>query len=115
MNSSNADLGKKIQELQSFEQQLQHLIMQKQAIQVELNEVLNALAELAKAKDEVYRIIGGIMMRADSPALTKELGEKKHLFELRVQALEKQESLVESKAKKLRDDINAAVKTAKAK
>ena len=109
MNQNEA-LNKKIHELQNLEQQLQQSSMQKQATQVELNEVLNALTEVSKTKDEVYRVIGGIMIRADVTALTKELSEKKRVLELRVQALEKQEKIVEDKARKNRDEINSVVK-----
>ena len=39
----DAETGKKIQELQILEQNLQNLLMQKQAFQIELNEIENAL------------------------------------------------------------------------
>lgn len=113
--NANGEMGKKFQELQVLEQQLQQGVMQKQAVQVELNEVLNAISEIAKAKDEVYRIIGGIMMRADPETLQKELTEKKRVLDLRIQALEKQEKIVEDKARKLREDLNSAVRSAKTK
>jgi len=106
----NAETGKKIQELQVFEQQLQQGALQKQTVQVELNEVINALTEVSKTKDEVYKIIGEIMVRADQESLTKELTEKKRVLEIRIQALEKQETLTEDKTKKLREEINLAVK-----
>lgn len=105
-----AEITKRMQELQALEQHLQQHALQKQATQVELNEVTNAFSEVSKTKDEVYRIVGGIMLRADVPALTKELNEKKRLLDLRLQAIEKQEKLVESKAHKLRDELTAAIK-----
>ncbi len=111
--SINAETGKKIQELQLFEQQLQQGALQKQTIQVELNEVINALAEVSKTKDELYKIIGGIMVRANQESLTKELIEKKRVLEIRIHALEKQETLIEDKTKKLREEINLAVKAGK--
>ncbi len=111
--SVNAEAGKKIQELQVFEQQLQQGALQKQTVQVELNEVMNALTEVSKTKDEVYRIVGGIMVRADQESLIKELTEKKRVLEIRIQALEKQESLIEDKMRKLREEINLSVKAGK--
>ena len=111
--SVNAETGKKIQELQVFEQQLQQGALQKQTVQVELNEVINALTEISKTKDEVYRLIGGIMVRADQELLAKELTEKKRILEIRIQALEKQETLIEDKIKKLREEINLVVKAIK--
>lgn len=109
-----AEVAKKMQELQALEQHLQQHALQKQTAQVELNEILNALSEVSKTRDEVYRILGGIMLRADVLALVSELNEKKRLFELRLQAIEKQEKLVEGKAHKLRDELTLAIKGSKA-
>ena len=96
---------KSIQELQMLEQSLQNLLMQKQAFQMELNETENASSELDKAKDEVYKIAGQIMIRSSKEALVKELDEKKHLLSLRLNAIEKQEAPLTEKATKLRDEI----------
>ena len=67
------ETNKKIQELQILEQNLQNLIMQKQSVQIELNESLNALEELKISDDEVYKVLGGIMIKADknSPQYTE--------------------------------------------
>lgn len=104
-----AEITKKMQELQALEQHLQQHALQKQATQVELNEVMNALTEVSKTKDEVYHIVGSIMLRADVPTLTKELNEKKRLLDLRLQAIEKQEKLLENKAHKLREELTLAI------
>ena len=98
----------KAQELQLLEQNAQSLSIQKQSVQAELNEINNALAELGKASDDAYRILSGIMMKADKASLEKELNEKKKLLELRIQAFEKQEKLISEKAKKLRSDFSQA-------
>ncbi len=111
--NQNAEISKKVQALQALEQQLQQISMQKQAVQVELNESINALTELSKTKDEVYRIMGGIMMRADPTILIAELSEKKRVLELRMQAVEKQEKIIEDKSRKLRDELNTVVKSVK--
>jgi prefoldin beta subunit len=109
-----AEISKKMQGLQVLEQHLQQHALQKQATQVELNEIQNALTEVSKTKDEVYRVVGGIMLRANVPALTSDLSEKKRILELRLQAVEKQEQLLENKAHKLRDELNAVIKKSKA-
>lgn len=97
---------KKIQELQILEQNLQGLIMQKQTIQIELNEISNALKDLKKSDDEVYRITGGIMLKANKADLTRELEEKKKILDLRVSAIEKQEKILEEKSEKSRKEIS---------
>lgn len=95
-------------DLQVLEHNVQQVLMQKQAIQLELNETANALGELAKPNDEVYRIVGNVMVRAEKVSLVKELTEKKHALELRMHTLEKQESLLESKTNELRRQFVAS-------
>jgi prefoldin beta subunit len=58
----------------------------------------------------VYKIVGGIMISIEKPALQKELQGRKELFELRVQTLEKQEKQLKDKAKKLQEEVLASVK-----
>jgi len=103
---SNNSREQKVKDLQMIEQNVQNLSLQKQTSQVELNEINNALAEIEKTNDEIYKILGGIMIKTDKTALKKELGEKKKLLELRIQTIEKQEKLVSEKAKKLRSEIS---------
>ncbi|MBX4196850.1 prefoldin subunit beta [Candidatus Pacearchaeota archaeon] len=102
-------IQQKIEELQLLEQNLQALLMQKQSHQMELNEILNALEELKHADDEVYRVLGGIMLRSDKKKLTSELEEKKKVLDLRVTSIEKQENLVNTQALTLRKEINSSM------
>lgn len=95
-----------IEELQSLESGIQSLLMQKQNLQIELNESLNALSEVEKTNDEVYKILNGIMLKADKSKVLAELKEKKKLFELRVGSIEKQEKIFEEKAEKIRKQLN---------
>ncbi len=103
------EIQKKVQELQVFEQHLQSFLAQKQMIQMESSETINALEELKKTKDEVYKIISGIMIKADKDSLLKELEEKKKLSELKINSIEKQEALIEKKASVLRSEINSVM------
>lgn len=102
--------SKFIEELQGYEQHLQNFLAQKQMMQVELQEVSNALNELNKTKDEVYKILSGIMMKTDKNSLTKDLEERKKLFELRISSIEKQEHIFEDKTLKLREKIASGMK-----
>ena len=99
----------KIQDIQILEQNLQSLTMQKQSFQMELNEIINALAEFTKAGDEIYRILGGIMMRADKNSLNSELEDKKKVLEIRISSIEKQEKILEKKTGDLREEISKAI------
>lgn len=102
---SSKDKAKDIEELQVLEQHLHNFLAQKQMLQVDLQETSNALEELNKTKDEVYRILSGIMLKANKEILTKELEEKNRLLEIRISSIEKQEKLLEDKTKKLREKI----------
>ena len=98
-----------IEELQALESGIQSLIMQKQNLQIELNESLNALSEVEKTNDDVYKILNGIMIKADKTRVLADLKEKKKLFELRVSSIEKQEKIFEEKAEKMRKELNEAM------
>lgn len=103
----NPELSEKIQELQIIERNLQGFAMEKQSFQVELNEITNALTELSKSGDEVYKILGGLMIKSEKNSLSKDLNDKKKILELRISSVEKQEKSIEEKSDKLRKEINA--------
>ena len=99
------DANKSIEELQILEQQLHGLLAQKQMIQVETQEISNALEELDKTKEDVYKVLSGVMLKADKEDLNKELEEKKKLSELRITSIEKQEKIFENRINDLREKI----------
>lgn len=103
------EVTKKIQELQILEQNLQNFLMQKQTFQVEASEILNALEELSKSNDEVYRILGGIMVKTDRKKLITDLEEQKKVVNLRIQSLEKQEKSIEEKSSVLQSEIQKSI------
>jgi len=105
MDKMNENLAKKIQELQIIEQTVQSLMIQRQTFQLELNEMLSAIEELESAKDEVYKIVGQIMIKSKKETLEKDLREKKSLLEMRVKSIEKQEDSLKEKLEKLREEV----------
>jgi len=105
----DAEMQKKIQELQILEQHLQAFQMEKQAVQAESQEVSNALLELKKTNQDVFKILSGIMLKADKESLIKDLEGRKKLLDLRISAVEKQENLVDNKASVLRAEINNSI------
>jgi len=78
-------------------------------IEAESNEVENASLELAKTSDEVYKILGGIMIRANKDVLMKELEEKKKLIIIKVSALEKQEESIAKRSDEMRSEIQKSL------
>ena len=103
----------KIQEIQILEQNLQGMLLQKQSFQLELNETINALEEVKKTDDSIYKILGPIMLKGNKDSIIKELEEKKKILDMRVEATDKQEKLLESKAKELQGEAEKLLKKAK--
>ncbi len=60
------DNTKKLQEMQMLEQNLQNLLMQKQAFEIELSETIAALKEVESSKEQVFKVIGQLMIQADN-------------------------------------------------
>ena len=100
----------KLQEMQFLEQSFQNLLFQKQAFQMELSETNSALKEIEKAGEEVFKIIGQLMIKTDKSKTQKELEDKKRMLDLRVKALEKQEGSLSERLEKLREEITKSVK-----
>ena len=109
---TNTQTQEKIQQLQAIEQNMQHLLKQRQQFQMQLLEVESALEELKKT-DKAYRIIGNIMVASEKSALEKELTEKKDRVGIRVKSFEKQETSLKDQAKALREEIMKAMQAAK--
>jgi prefoldin beta subunit len=95
----------KIQELQIYEQNFQNLLAQKQAFQMEFSEVEHALIEISKSKDDVFKIVGQIMIKANKEKIEKELDQKKNLISLRLKSIEKQESELTKEIEELKADV----------
>jgi prefoldin beta subunit len=95
----------KIQEMQFIEQNLQSILMQKQSFQMELGENSAALREIEKAGDEVYKIIGQLMIKSDKNKIIEELKNKEKLLDVRLKSLETQEESLLAQSKTIRKQI----------
>ena len=102
--------NKKIQELAILEQNLQSVLFQKQAFELEMDETVSALKEIEKSGDEVFKIIGQLMIKTEKSKIKGELDEKKKILDLRIKSLEKQESYLREKIDKIREEITASIK-----
>ena len=110
MKQLDEETAKQIQDLQVLEQNTQNLLIQKQAFQLELSETENALEEIKKSGDEVYKIVGQIMIKARKQELEKDLKQKKEIIDLRLKSMEKQESFLKEQLTKKRDEIMSKIK-----
>ena len=100
-DSSESILG----EIRILEQNLTHILMQKQAVESELGEILNAKKEVESSEGEIYSVAGSIMIRSAKEKVLKELEEKKKLAEMHLSAMEKQEKLIQLKSEELRKEL----------
>jgi len=95
----------KIQQMQFFQENLQSILMQKQAFQMELNETISALKEVEKSNEDVYKLIGQLMIKISSQKILEELKNKEKILQIRLKKLEKKEENLNSEVKKIRDEI----------
>jgi prefoldin beta subunit len=95
---------KNVQEIQFLEQGLQNILFQKQAFQMELSESKDALKELESSNDEVFKIIGQLMIKSEKSKIKEEILNKIKIFELRMKNLEKQEVSLAERIEKIRDN-----------
>ena len=101
---------RKIQEMNILEQNLQNLLFQKQAFELELDETTSALNEIEKSGDEVFKIIGQLMIKTEKAKIRTELLEKQKILDLRIKSFEKQETYLREKIDKIRDEITNLLK-----
>ncbi len=103
-----------IMQMQAFQQQYQTLNIQREALSMQKIESEKALDELKKAKDkeEVFKIVGPVLVKSTKSELVKELGEKKETGELRLKSLEKQEERIREKLEEIQKKLEEYLKGA---
>jgi prefoldin beta subunit len=106
----NKETENEIKELQMLEQNMQSILMQKQAFQSELGETENALQELNKSGDEIFKIVGNIMIKSSKSDIIKDLEQKKDLISLRLKSLDNQEKSLEKSSESLREKVLSKIK-----
>ena len=93
--------------LQQLQQTLQAVLTQKQQLEMELNEVEQALNELGKLTDKavIYKSIGSLLIRSRRAKVTTELNERKDLLNMRIGVLGKQDERLRSQVKDLQTKL----------
>jgi prefoldin beta subunit len=103
-------------ELQTFQQQMQTVLMQKESLNIQNMELDKALEELKKATTEdVYKAVGPILIKSTKKDLEKELSEKKETIELRLKSLQKQEDRIKEKLKDVQAKFEDFLKSSQGK
>ncbi|MBN1924033.1 MAG: prefoldin subunit [Nanoarchaeota archaeon] len=97
--------------LQQYQQQLQILSMQKQNLQSQIVELDHSLTELKKVtKEDVYEIVGSVMIKRDKDLLVKDLNNKREDLDMREGVVEKQLDKVNKKATEIQDKVMKMVR-----
>ncbi len=104
------ELKNKIAQFQTMQQQLQMIAVQKQQLTLDKSEAEAAQEELKKAKGDVYKNVGPLLVKADKTSLKKELKEGLESSSNRISMLEKQEQKLALKAQELQKDLQTGLK-----
>ncbi len=106
------DAQQKVANLQMMEQKLQNFLMQKQSFQGQVLELDNALHE-SKSSEEVYKIVGQIVVKSEKDKLVKELEDKKELIDKKMKEIEKQEEKLREEIMPLQEEVMKSLKNDK--
>ena len=88
-----------LMQMQTFQQQVQAIAIQKDTLNMQKLEFDKALEELKRTKDgeDVYKAVGPILIKSSKSELVKELSDKLETIEVRLKSLDKQEDKVKEK------------------
>ena len=95
-----------LQSANILQQQLQHIMAQKEAVGVQVLEMKKAIEELENSNEkEVYKIAGPILIKSQRTGVLKEIREKDETFGLRLKSLEKEEKRIKLKIEEMREKL----------
>ncbi|MEW6328980.1 MAG: prefoldin subunit beta, partial [Candidatus Micrarchaeota archaeon] len=97
-----------IAEFQNAQSALQLTMVQRQQVQLQMDEIDNALEELKKSTGAVYRAVGTVLVESKKDETVKELTERKDTLAVRLNVLTKQEEKLRSKLTELRAKIEGS-------
>ncbi|RLI98645.1 MAG: prefoldin subunit beta [Candidatus Aenigmatarchaeota archaeon] len=91
---------------QSYQQQMQNFMVQKETLNMQLMEVKKAIEDLEGTNDaEVYKISGPLLIKTKQADAQKELKEKQELLEARVKNIDKKETQIKEKIEEIREKL----------
>ena len=107
-------IQEKVAKLQTIQQKLNSLTLQRQNFQSQLFEIENALIEMKDAS-EVYKVNGQVMVLSDKQDLERNLSEKKKLLEIRSESFEKEENKLKKEFEEMQKDVMNGIENDKKK
>ena len=94
---------------QSLQQQMQMVSAQKEALNIQLLETGKALEELAKpAKDDVYKVVGPVLVKVGRDEARRDLESKKELVMVRMKTMERSEAKLREKLEEIKEKLTKA-------
>jgi prefoldin beta subunit len=98
-------------ELQTFQQQTQTVLIQKESLNIQNMEIDRALEELKKTTNEdAYKAVGPILVKSTKKDIEKDLAERKETIDLRLKSLQKQEDRLKEKMKQTQERFEEILK-----
>jgi prefoldin beta subunit len=106
-------VSKEVQQLivqaQSYQQQLQMVESQKEALNMQLMESGKALEELSKpGEGDVYKITGPVLVKVSRAEAKKDIESRKELAMIRLKTMEKSGTAVKGKLEELKEKLEKA-------
>lgn len=93
---------------QTYQQQLQGIMGQKENMKLQSLEIGKAVEELGKTKEtDVYKISGPILLKSKKADVLKELKEKQEFLSAQLKTLEKSEERLKSKLEELKGKLQS--------
>lgn len=106
MAENNHQAQQLLGQAQVFQQQMQAISMQKENLNMQSIEIINALDELEKAKTgDVFKIAGPILINTSKEETSKDLKERKELIGIKIKTLEKSEKKIKNKLDELKEKL----------
>lgn len=98
-------------QFQSYQQQLQNVLIQKESLKLQNMEIERSLEELAATKQtSAYKIVGTVMISKSIDELKKDMGEEKEDLSLKTKSLDSIELKLKEKLKDLQDRLRGEIK-----
>ena len=95
-----------LMQAQVYQQQMQNILAQKEALRVQEMEIKKASDELEKSKESsVYKISGTILIKASRTEVSKDLKDKQETIGTRMATLEKSESSIKDRIEDIRKKL----------
>ncbi len=103
-----------LNQFQQLQQQAQAIVMQKQTVDMQIQETTAALKELKDASSDadVYKSAGNILIKVDKKELDADLEDKLETLKLREKTINRQHEKVMNKLEEMQSSIQVAMNAA---